>query len=145
MDDDLWKPIDAAGEVLGLLFDMSHAPVTPIAVSVDLFTVPLADLDAFDLRTEIAHGLSLSDGLRVDVIDENTLMVIGTDSMTTRGLYLATGRVLYIERGEDRSWYLGRLTACFITEARGCTNLEPVDDLTSLADDLAWVRRRSDP
>jgi hypothetical protein len=139
MDDDLWKPIDAAGEVLGLLFDMSHAPVTPVAVSVDLFTVPLADLDAFDLRTEIAHGLSLSDGLRVDVIDEDTLMVIGTDSMMTRGLYLATGRLLHLTRdSKGEPWWCDRYEGCPLHGfgAHMC------DDLT---DDLAWVRRRSDP
>jgi hypothetical protein len=135
MDDDLWNPIDAATETR--LFDMTHVPVTPIAVSVNLIGPPLADLDAFDLRTEIAHGLSLSDGLRVDVIDENTLMVIGTDSMTTRGLHLATGRLLNMRRAHS-AWQISRREPEFRGERM-------VDQLSEFADDLAWVRRRSDP
>jgi hypothetical protein len=140
MDDDLWNPIDAATETR--LFDMTHAPVTPIAVDVDLFTTPLADLDAFDLRVEIAHGLSLSDGLRVDVIDEDTLMVIGTDSMMTRGLYLATGRLLHLTRvRQGAPWWL----------ERGERNISlghrtpPLKTAAEIDDHLAWVRRRSDP
>jgi hypothetical protein len=144
MDDDLWNPIDAATETR--LFDMTHAPVTPIAVDVDLFTTPLADLDAFDLRVEIAHGLSLSDGLRVDVIDENTLMVIGTDSMKTRGLYLATGRLLHLTRdSKGEPWRCDRYEGCPLHGFGAhmiCTLADLYDDLT---DDLAWVRRRSDP
>jgi hypothetical protein len=135
MDDDLWKPIDAATETR--LFDMTHAPVTPIAVGVDLFTTSLADLDAFDLRNEIAHGLSLSDGLRVDVIDADTLMVIGTDSMMTHGLYLATGRLLNMRRVHS-AWQISRREPEFRGERM-------VDQLHECDDDLAWVRRRSDP
>jgi hypothetical protein len=125
MDDDLWKPIDAATETR--LFE----------VSVDMFTTSLADLDAFDLRIEIAHGLHASDGLRVDVIDADTLMVIGTDSMTTRGLYLATGRLLNMRRVHS-AWQISRREPAFRGERM-------VDQLHECDDDLAWVRRRSDP
>lgn len=100
----------------------------------------LSDMDAFDLRTEITHGLSLSDGLRVDVIDENTLMVIGTDSMPTRGLYLATGRLLHVTRdNRGEPWWVEH------QQGGGFDCHRMLRIPADLDDDLAWVRRRSDP
>jgi hypothetical protein len=102
----------------------------------------LASMDAFDLRTEIAHGLSLSDGLRADVIDENTLMVIGTDSMPTRGLHLATGRMLHLTRDSaGEPWWCDRFEG---RPLRGFGAHMP-GTMTGIDGDLAWVRRRSEP
>lgn len=101
----------------------------------------LADLDAFDLRTELAHGLSLSDGLRVDVIDENTLMVVGTDRIPSlRGIYLATGRLVSLSRSAiTKLWWAERQTG---SHGYGQRRVAVMSDLD---DDLAWVRRRLDP
>ncbi len=104
--------------------------------------IPIAELDAFDLRTEIAHGLHASDGLRVEVIDENTLMVIGTDSTRTRGLYLATGRLLQVTRdSKGEPWWIDRYEG---HPLRGSGAHVP-GAMAGFDDDLAWVRRRSEP
>ena len=107
---------------------------------------PLIEMDAFELRWQLVHGLHPSDGLVAHVIDEHTLMVVGTDSTKhpKHGLYAATGRYLTLRHDArlrpGMSWIVTR------GEAHGFRGgKRRLGVLADLANDLAWVRRRTDP
>lgn len=105
-------------------------------------TEHLAEMDAFELRWQLVHGLHPSDGLIAFVVDARTILVVGTDNTPhpKHGVYMATGRMLRLSLSFSRPEYWSSAR-----EANGVSHShKPMSVLADLDDDLAWVRRRSD-
>jgi hypothetical protein len=105
----------------------------------DVMTEPLIEMDAFELRWQLVHGLHPSDGLVVHVVDAGSLVIVGTDSAPhpKHGIYQATGRQIWMARAT--AWWVTRQAQCVLYGDTVVLSLADLDE------HLAWVRRRTDP
>lgn len=95
--------------------------------------------DAFGLA-----DLLDSKRLRVEIINENTVMILGLDQDFTRGVRMATGRAILLSRiGYPPSWWTERTAFGECAQDRnGAWGGLDTHTLAELQIDLAWVLQR---